>query len=116
MFDSDICTKKDGLPLKSYESEREAKEAVAYVKRQYGNEQVFYKCSQCGYWHLSPKDRQTPNHTSNCLDASGQVKKAYPTKKAAEDCAKIIYKEQGKRLSVYRCSKCGEYHLTHKHK
>ena len=43
MFDSDICTKKDGLPLKSYESEREAKEAVACVKRQYGNEQVFYK-------------------------------------------------------------------------
>ena len=52
MFDSDICKKKDGSPLKTYESEYEAQEAIEYVKRQHGNEQVSYKCSRCGYWHL----------------------------------------------------------------
>ena len=40
MFDSDICKKKDSSPLKTYESEYEAQEAIEYVKRQYGNEQV----------------------------------------------------------------------------
>ena len=79
MFDSDICKKKDGSPLKTYESEYEAQEAIEYVKRQYGNEQVSYKCSRCGYWHLSPKERQTPNHRSYCLDSNGRTKQAYFT-------------------------------------
>lgn len=47
MFDSDICKKKDGSSLKTYESEYESQETIVYVERQYGNEQVSYKCSRC---------------------------------------------------------------------
>jgi len=114
MFDSDVCKKKDGSPLKTYGSEYEAQEAIEYVKRQYGNEQVSYECSRCGYWHLSPKERQTPNHKSNCLDSSGKFKQGYPTSEAAETRAKIIFDEKGTQLFVYHCNQCGEYHLTHK--
>ena len=42
MFDSDICKKKDGSPLKTYESEYEAQEAIEYVKRQYGKTKQAY--------------------------------------------------------------------------
>jgi hypothetical protein len=113
MFDSDICKKKDGTSLKSYESEFEADETISYVKSRYGNDQVKYKCSKCGCWHLSPKERQTPNHKSNCLDSQGKIKQAYSTRESAETRAKIIYEEKGKRLFVYKCDLCGEFHLTH---
>ncbi len=113
MFDSDVCKKKDGTPLKSYVSEAEAEEAVKYVKNKYRNEQISYKCSKCGFWHLSPKERQTPNHKSNCLDSDGKPKQAYPTQESAETRAKIIFEEQGTKLYVYHCDQCGEYHLTH---
>ena len=113
MFDSPICKKKDGTSLKAYETEYEANEAILYVKSRYGNEQVCYKCSKCGYWHLSPKKRQTPNHTSNCLDSTGKVKHAYPTRQSAETRAKIIFQEKGLKLFVYHCEQFGEYHLTH---
>ena len=50
MFDSDICfSKTTGKPLKSYESENEAEEAIEYVKATYGNEQVKYLCQKCGF-------------------------------------------------------------------
>ena len=110
------CKKQDGSKLKAYKTEAEANEAILYIKKRYGTEQVKYKCPKCGCWHLSPKDRQTPNHKSNCLDSTGKPKQAYPTKESAETRAKIILKEQGKKLYVYKCDKCGEYHLTHKHR
>ena len=113
MFDSVICTKKDGSPLKSYESEREADEAILYVRRTYGNLQVKYRCNRCGFWHLSPKDRQTSCHISSCLDSNGRPKQAYRTKEDAERRAQILFEEKGKRLFVYQCDICGEYHLTH---
>ena len=113
MFDSDVCKKKDGSPLKTYESEYEAQEAIEYVKRQYGNEQVSYKCSRCSYWHLSPKERQTPNHISYCLDSNGKTRQAYPTYEAAKRRAEIIFDEKGIELFVYHCDQCNEYHLTH---
>ena len=114
MFDSENCfSKVTGKPLKSYESESEAEEAIAYVKATYGNEQVKYLCQRCGYWHLSPKDRQTPNHKSYCLDSNGRPKQAYPTQESALRRAEIIYKEKGTRLYVYQCDDCGEWHLTH---
>lgn len=113
MFDSAICKKKDGTPLKAYESKIEADKAIKYVKDKYGNKQVSYKCSKCGCWHLSPMERQTPNHRSNCLDSQGKIKQAYPTKESAETRAQIISKEQGIRIFVYKCDQCGEYHLTH---
>ena len=114
MFDSDICfSKTTGKPLKSYESENEEEEAIEYVKATYGNEQVKYLCQKCGFWHLSPKDRQTPNHKSSCLDSNGKPKQAYPTRETALRRAEIIYEEKGIRLYVYHCEDCGEWHLTH---
>lgn len=94
MFDSDICKKKDGTPLKSYATEPEADEAIQYVKARYGNEQVKYKCSKCGFYHLSPKERQTANFLSNCLDSNGTPKHAYQTKADAERRAEIIFQEK----------------------
>lgn len=114
MFDSPTCTSKKGTPLKSYDSELEADEAAEYVKYQYKNEQVKYKCQKCGYWHLSPKERQTPNHVSTCLDSDGKPKHAYPTRETAEKRAEIIFQEKGIKLSVYQCGSCHEWHLTHK--
>ncbi|MBR6200072.1 MAG: hypothetical protein IKQ61_07425 [Spirochaetales bacterium] len=113
MFDSTICFKKDGSSLKSYESEYEANQAVDYVKARYGNDQVAYHCSKCGYWHLSPIERQTPNHRSFCYDSIGQLKQAYSTRESAEKRARIIFEEKGIKLNVYHCSECGEWHLTH---
>lgn len=114
MFDSDICfSKTTGKPLKSYKSKNEAEEAIEYVKATYENEQVKYLCQKCGFWHLSPKDRQTPNHKSSCLDSNGKPKQAYPTRETALRRAEIIYEEKGIRLYVYHCEDCGEWHLTH---
>ena len=114
MFDSDVCKKKDGTSLKSYETEFEANQAIEYVKDMYGNDQIAYKCPTCNYWHLSPKERQTPSHRSCCLDSNGKPKQVYPTYESAEMRAKIIYEERGEKLYVYYCAQCGEYHLTHK--
>ena len=114
MFDSDVCKKKDGSPLKSYESEEEADEAILYVKARYGNEQVKYLCEKCGFWHLSPPERQTKSRASFCLDSNGKSKKAYETFDAAMRRANIIFKERGERLFVYECPDCGLWHLTHK--
>lgn len=115
MFDSTTCYGKiSNKPLKSYESEIEANQAVLYVKRTYGNEQVSYKCRQCGYWHLSGIDRQTPNYLSDCIDSSGNPKHAYESKEIAKKRAEIILKEKDVNLNVYLCDDCNKWHLTHK--
>lgn len=113
VFDSNICFKKDGTPLKSYDSEWAATEASEYVKNRYGNSQVAYKCNRCGFWHLSPTERQTRNHISSCLDSNGRPKAAYETKDDAERRAQILLKEQGIRLKIYQCPNCNFWHLTH---
>ena len=107
MFDSDVCKKKDGSLLKTYESEYEAQEAIEYVKRHMNAHDVVTGT-------FSPKERQTPNHKSNCLDSSGKFKQGYPISEAAATRAKIIFDEKGTQLFVYHCNQCGEYHLTHK--
>lgn len=111
--DSEICFKKDGSSLKSYDSEEAATEGAEYVLARYGNEQVPYRCNKCGFWHLSPKDRQTKNHLSRCLDSMGKPKAAYESRADAERRAHILYEEQGRRLKVYKCDDCGYWHLTH---
>lgn len=80
VFDSDICLKKDGAPLKTYDNEWSAKEGAEYVRSRYGSEQIPYKCDKCGLWHLSPVERQTKNHLSLCIDSSGKRKAAYETR------------------------------------
>ncbi len=114
-FDSKTCFGKvSGKPLKSYFTKMEAMEAVSYVKNEYGNEQVAYKCSKCEYWHLSPADRQTPCKTCSCVDSYGKPKQLYETQEAAEKRRDIIFREQGKYLNVYPCEVSFGWHLTHK--
>ncbi len=113
VFDSNICFKKDGTALKTYDSEWSAKEGAEYVKGRYGNVQVPYKCDNCGYWHLSPIERQTRNHKSFCLDSNGKQKAAYETRQDAERRAQILHNEKGIRLKVYQCPDCRYWHLTH---
>ncbi len=114
MFDSSTCKSKvTNKPLKSYESEVEAKDAIRYVKETYGNDQVYYKCSECNSWHLSRSERQTPNYLSTCTDSSGKPKHAYESKSSAEKRVKIISDEKGLDLNIYECDDCGKWHLTH---
>ncbi|MBN2695160.1 hypothetical protein JXR93_10915 [bacterium] len=114
-FDSLSCfgqiSKK---PLKTYSSEYEAIDAVQYVKSTYGNNQIYYKCNRCGYWHLSPIERETPSITCQCKDEKGNFKQLYPTKKIAEQRANIIFEEKGIKLNVYECEYSNGWHLTHK--
>lgn len=113
VFDSEVCFKQDGTPLKAYDSEISAREGAEYVKKRYEHEQVPYKCNKCDFWHLSPIERQTKNHISSCRDSKGNPKSAYETREDAEKRAKILYKEKGIKLKVYQCSDCNYWHLTH---
>ena len=106
VFDSDICLKKDGTPLKTYDNEWSAKEGAEYVRSRYGSKQIPYKCDKCGLWHLSPIERQTKNHLSLCIDSSGKRKAAYETRFDAERRSKILREEKGVYLKVYKCHAC----------
>lgn len=115
MEDSTTCQGRNGKFLKVAKTEKEAREFAAYVKQRYGNEQVPYYCKNCGGWHLSPKERQTPgSYGCGCCDESGNAKVLYNTKESAEKRAKILLKEQGKKLYIYRCPTLSGWHLTHK--
>lgn len=113
VFDSNMCFKKNGTPLKAYDSEWSANEGSEYVRNRYGNKQVPYKCSKCGMWHLSPIERQTKNHISSCLDSSRKQKAAYDLKVDAERRAQILQDEKGVSLKVYHCANCNYWHLMH---
>jgi hypothetical protein len=111
-FKSEICFKKDGEPLSSYLSEDDAVGGADYVRTNFGNDLVPYKCSKCGYWHLSPKERHTPSKTCICPDSGGKPKELYATREDAERRAGIIAKEKGRRLKVYPCPYQAGWHLT----
>ncbi|MDR0556708.1 MAG: hypothetical protein LBG43_02390 [Treponema sp.] len=49
-----------------------------------------------GYWHLSPKERQTPSKECiYCTDSNGKKKELYEAQEAALIRAEIIKKERG---------------------
>ena len=101
---STTCFKKDGKPLSQYFSEYEARDGASHVKYKYGLDLAPYLCSKCGYWHLSPKERQTPSkECTYCTDSQGKRKELYETEEAAKTRAKIIEEEQGIKLKVYKC-------------
>ncbi len=115
--ESDTCFGKiSGKPLKYYNSEIKAKEAAEYFRSIYGNEQVPYLCDVCGYWHLSPVDRQTRCRTCSCLDSNGNPKQLYFTYHDAKKRRNIIAQEKGINLAIYKCDSNEGYHLTHMHK
>ncbi len=112
---SNSCfSKRTGKPLTEYDSIHEAQKGANYANSTYGNNLIPYKCKNCGLWHLSPKDRQTPSSKChNCTDGNGRYKDLYHTKEIAERRRTILYKEKGIRLNVYKCPYHNSgWHLT----
>ena len=107
-------TSKTGRPLSEYDSKAEAKTAAAYANKNFQNSDVTpYKCSVCGFWHLSPVERQTPSDTCTiCRGSDGNLKEAYPTERDALRRAGLLRKEQGVKLNVYVCEHGNGWHLT----
>jgi len=104
---------RNGQPLHTYFSEGEALDGADYVKKKYGSVQEPYHCEKCGQWHLSPKDRQTPSKACVCcMGSAGTLKDLYETKEAAQARAKIIERERGITLTIYKCPHQNGYHLT----
>lgn len=53
--------RKTGKPLKTYESELEAKGNANYLCIVYKREMAPYCCIRCSKWHLAPKESYTPS-------------------------------------------------------
>lgn len=112
---SETCVGNTGQPLSEYLSRAEAETAAAYASATYKKKLIPYKCPLCGQWHLSPTERQTPSsNLCKCRDGSGLSKALYDTKDGAKQRAKILSKEKGVRLSVYKCPHGQGFHLTKK--
>lgn len=111
---SDTCfSKTSSLPLSQYVDKDAAQEDADYANVRYGNDMVPYICCKCGWWHLSPKSRETPSYKcAHCTGGDGVYKDSYRTKHEAELRADIIYKEQGICLRVYKCEYGSGWHLT----
>ena len=105
--------KKTGKPLTEYLTQQEAQEGADHVNGSYGNKLVPYPCRECGMWHLSPSDRQTPStKCSHCTGKNGNAKDSYQSCEDAQRRADILRKEQGASLSVYACEHGNGWHLT----
>ena len=105
-------SKVTGKPLKSFRSELEAEQGAKYVWERYRNEVVPYRCTDCGYWHLSPKKNHTPSRKCTCLGASGRPKALYRSREDAINRAEIIRQQTGRSLRVYECPHYSGWHLT----
>lgn len=100
-------------PLREYFTEYEANDAAEYTKQNYGNDFIPYLCKKCTYWHLSPKNRQTPSKKCDqCSGGDGTSKGSYESKKDAKIRANILFDERGVSLDVYQCKHGGGWHLT----
>jgi len=104
-----VCCNKNGEPRVAYSSEREAKNAAEDYRRNRISIMVSYKCKNCGKWHLSPKNHNTPS-----IECEYCRKQLYSTKKVAENRAKIIWEKRKENLNVYECPVYNGFHLTHK--
>lgn len=112
---SPSCTAhKSGRPLTEYDTKAEAKAAAGYANKTHqNNDLVPYKCRQCGFWHLSPADRQTPSTSCPvCRGADGKPKDSYLNQDSAHRRADLLRKEQGVTLKVYKCEHGNGWHLT----
>ena len=112
---SPTCTtRKTGRPLSEYDTKAEAQSAANYANKNFQNTSMIpYKCNVCGFWHLTPDERQTPSETCpKCKGSDGQLKEAYKTKADAEKRAQLLRKDQGLVLTVYKCEHGYGWHLT----
>ena len=112
-LESSTCySRVTGKPLKFYFTEEQALDGARRAV-DFGDRLTPYDCRNCGYWHLSPMERQTPSTTSySCTGRDGRPKEAYRSEGDAERRAKIIGREQGIGLRVYLCFSCKGWHLT----
>lgn len=114
-FKSDICFgTMSGKPITSYENEEEALDAVNYIKDNYKNTvpMVSYKCTKCGFYHLSPKSRKSEIEQCGCKDSNGDNKQLFDTKKAAKIKADKFRRRHGIQLFVYSCPNSDGFHLS----
>lgn len=109
-------SRKTGRPLMEYDSKAEAKSAAKHANQNFaGANLVPYKCSKCGFWHLSPENRQTPSETcTTCRGTDGKLKESYTTERDALRRAGLLRKEMGVKLHVYECEHGNGWHLTKK--
>ena len=99
--------------MNSYDHKGEASEHAAYIRHERGSSMVPYECAKCGFWHLSPADRQTKSTVCGfCRDRNGNNKDLYRTKPDAERRAEINRIEKGVTLNVYKCPHQDGWHLT----
>lgn len=111
---SETCYgKKTNRPLAEYDSRSDALEGADYARRHYRQDLVPYECGECGFWHLSPADRQTPStKCPHCIGADGRAKDSYRTEGQARRRADILQREQDVALKVYPCQYGNGWHLT----
>ncbi len=105
---SKTCFGRNGA-LTQYDNKYDAQEGAKYANEKHGRNLIPYECQKCKFWHLSPKERQTPSEHCEFCD-----KALYPSEEDAKNRAAIIYKEQGKRLTTYECPHQDGWHLTSK--
>jgi len=117
-FKNKTCIgKKTGKPVTCYVTKEEAEESAAYIAKKVNPrlKLTAYKCSKCGYYHLSPADRKIESTTCNrCTDSNGKPKQLYKTKADALKRAQFRKEETGIKLYVYACPYNHGFHLTHK--
>jgi hypothetical protein len=105
-----VKTKK---PLTAYYSQSSAQEAANFVKQNYNNSMLPYRCDKCDLWHIAPQDRHTPSEKCNrCTSANGASKDLYKNKNDAIKRAAILKNERGIKLTVYKCPRNFGWHLT----
>ncbi|SFC28228.1 hypothetical protein SAMN05660443_2059 [Marinospirillum celere] len=110
---SSTCfSRNTGKALVYYESEREAQQGADYAYARYESDMVPYKCSSCGFWHLSPRKNHTPSRKCICSSGSGRPKALYLTQQDAMNRAEVIRQEKGISLRAYQCPHYSGWHLT----
>jgi hypothetical protein len=112
-FKSETCFGRTGASLNAYDEKSEAAEHARYLKKERGSEMVPYECERCGFWHLSPADRQTTSTVcAFCRDRQGNLKDLYLTQRDARRRAEISRVERGVILEIYKCPHQSGWHLT----
>ena len=101
-----------GEPLLTFSSEQDALDSAAYLRARNGLRMSPYRCSGCGSWHLTPRERQTPSVKCACISANGEPKALFPRRIDAQRRADILRRERGVHLGVYECEFGLGYHLT----
>ncbi|PID26609.1 MAG: hypothetical protein CR982_09170 [Candidatus Cloacimonadota bacterium] len=109
------CFSSKNKPLSEFYSKKEAIEGANYANLRYRQKLVPYRCERCGFWHLSPEDRNTDSITClKCRDRYGNNKESYKSFQDAKRRSEIILKEKGVELKIYQCPHGNGWHFSRK--